>query len=131
MVVLEDGSGVVIPPALVRPVLAGLQRDSIRAAREDGIRLSEPARTLFGALRDAMAANAVPAGSAVGTKSWVFPDGGAEWLTCDQSSKVLDCSTNMVRRLAREGKLDGAVRLAGVWLMPAASVWLYRARRPA
>jgi hypothetical protein len=51
------------------------------------------------------------------------------WLDANGAASALGVSAGHVRWLAKRGRLEGAVRLGGMWVIPALSVEKYRRTR--
>lgn len=106
---LQPDGSVVLPPELARPVLHALLIGLRIAGERDGSAPGPAAVELLRALAVAAARRPVP-------HPEQRPVGAPSMVTTAEAGQLLGCSTSLVRRWCRTGRLP-ARRAAGGWLI--------------
>lgn len=126
-----DGS-VLIPPDVAGDVLRALIRDLTARVRADGGEVGPRVRRVLYALHAAAqhpTAPPVEHGSGNGTPAG--PADTVEEVTVSEAAVLLECSTEYVRRLVRNGTLTGRRHGARTWALDRAALDAYRHRSTA
>jgi excisionase family DNA binding protein len=54
----------------------------------------------------------------------------AKFITTAEAAERIGTTLRVVQRLCREGKVPGAARFGGVWMVPSTFRWKPKKRRP-